>query len=266
MQRQGLVQAFRQTAGRRLVPILQLMLERLAGGEGLVVLRTVVGALETRPPHRLLTRGQVTHHVLARVPWTPLHQGAVAEGVPHGRPEPLAAIYDHQKPLGNIEAPLDQGPEERGQHLLVLGVRLDQAQAPFVPRHRDAQRDDHRRLGARLAVQHAGHNVLPGEVPLLACAELRRAGLNARAGHRRPRQADRPGHRLGGRRVVAARDPRPPAPHHQVMDGAIAMPRVVRPPWNLARRDMANPGHAHRPARAGQPDRPGVAPMPAPAD
>ena len=46
MQRQGLVQAFRQTAGRRLVPILQLMLERLEGGEGLVVLRTVVGALE----------------------------------------------------------------------------------------------------------------------------------------------------------------------------------------------------------------------------
>ena len=38
MQRQGLVEAFRQTAGRRLVPILQLMLERLEGGEGLVVL------------------------------------------------------------------------------------------------------------------------------------------------------------------------------------------------------------------------------------
>ena len=37
MQRQGLVEAFRQTAGRRLVPILQLMLERLEGGEGLVV-------------------------------------------------------------------------------------------------------------------------------------------------------------------------------------------------------------------------------------
>ena len=52
MQRQGLVEAFRQTAGRRLVPILQLMLERLEGGEGLVVLRTVVGALETLPPRR----------------------------------------------------------------------------------------------------------------------------------------------------------------------------------------------------------------------
>ena len=34
--------------------------------------------------------------------------GAVAEGFPHGRPEPLAAIHDHQKPLGDIEAPLDQ--------------------------------------------------------------------------------------------------------------------------------------------------------------
>ena len=47
------------------------MLERREGGEGLVV-RTVVGALETLPPHRLLTLGHVTHHV-ARVPLTPLH-------------------------------------------------------------------------------------------------------------------------------------------------------------------------------------------------
>ena len=42
MQRQGLVEAFRQTAGRGLVPLLQLMLERLEGGEGLVVLRTAL--------------------------------------------------------------------------------------------------------------------------------------------------------------------------------------------------------------------------------
>ena len=150
---------------------LQLMLERLEGGEGLVVLRTVVGALETLPPHRLLTLGQVTHHVLALVPLTPLHQGAVAEGLPPGRPEPLAAIYDHQKPLGNIEAPLDQGPEERGQHLLVLGVRLDKAQEPFVPRHRDAQRDDHRRLGERLAVQCEAFLALRQEADLSVAAK-----------------------------------------------------------------------------------------------
>ena len=111
----------------------------------------------------------------------------MAESLSHSRPEPLAAIHDHQQPLGDIEAPLDQGPEERGQHLLVLRVRLDDAQEPFVPRHRDAQRDDHRRLGERLAVQHEGHDVLPGEVPLLELAEFRRAGLNERAGHRRPR-------------------------------------------------------------------------------
>ena len=99
---------------------------------------------------------------------------------------------------------------------------FDKAQEPFVPRHRDAQRDDHRRLGERLAVQHEGHNVLPGEVPLLEFAEFRRAGLNERAGHRRPRQADRPGNRLGGgRRVVAARDPIQHAPQQQVIDGAI---------------------------------------------
>ena len=107
------------------------------------------------------------------------------------------------EPLGNIEAPLDQGPEERGQHLLV------QAQEPFVPRHRDAQRDDHRRLGERLAVQHQGHNVLPGEVPLLEFAEFRRAGLNERTGHRRtgrsPRESPRRPPRSCGTRSHTAR-------------------------------------------------------------
>ena len=106
----------------------------------------------------------------------------------------------------------------------------------------------------------------PERFPLLEFAEFRRAGLNERAGHRRPRQADRPGNRLGGRRVVAARDPIQHAPQQQVIDGAIAMQRFVRPQWNLALRDMANPGHANRHALAGQPDRPGVAPMTAPAD
>ena len=44
------------------------------------------------------------------------------------------------------------------------------------------------------------------------------------------------------------------------------MQRLVRPQWNLALRDMANPGHANRHALAGQPDRPGVATMTAPAE
>ena len=51
MQRQ---EAFRQTAGRRLVPILQLMVERLEGGESLVVLRTVAEAF--RSPVDALSR------------------------------------------------------------------------------------------------------------------------------------------------------------------------------------------------------------------
>ncbi len=64
-QRQGFGQAFRQAAGRRLVPIVQLALELLERAQRLVVRRPVVRALEALP-HRLLVLGQVTHHVLAR--------------------------------------------------------------------------------------------------------------------------------------------------------------------------------------------------------
>ena len=46
MQGQGLVQPFLQTAGGRVVPVLQLAMERLEGRAGFVVLGTGVGALE----------------------------------------------------------------------------------------------------------------------------------------------------------------------------------------------------------------------------
>ena len=78
----------------------------------------------------------VAADVLALVPLTPLHQGAVAERFPAGRSKSLPTIQDQQESLGDVEAPFDQGPEERCQHLLVLGVRLDKAQEAFLPRRR----------------------------------------------------------------------------------------------------------------------------------
>ena len=210
MQR-GLVQAFRQTAGR--------------GGSDPPAHAGATGGRRgpRRTPDRLetllLTLG-VTHHVLALVPLTPLV-------VPHGRPEPLAAIYDHQKPLGNIEAPPTKD-RRNGVNTCSFSV--------MPPRSRPSS------TGERLAV-HEGHNVLPGEVPLLEFAEFRRAGLNERAGHRRPRQADR---RLGGRRVVAARDPIQHVPQQQVIDGAIAMQRLYD---RLALRDIPSAGRPTRPSR-----------------
>ena len=60
MQRQGLGQAFRQAAGRRLVPIVQLALELLERAQRLVVRRPVVRALEALTPHRLLVLGQAS--------------------------------------------------------------------------------------------------------------------------------------------------------------------------------------------------------------
>ena len=57
MQREGLVQPFRQTAGRRLVPVLQLAMECLERRAGLVVLGTVVGAREALAPGGLLLLG-----------------------------------------------------------------------------------------------------------------------------------------------------------------------------------------------------------------
>ena len=112
--------AFRQPAGRRLVPILQLMLERV------VVLRTV--ALET------LTR-------LPRWPRNSPRSRACAIDTSPGRGFALrspAAPGKHRGPAR---------PRTGGTGSTPAGVRLDNAQEPFVPRHRDAQRDDHRRLG-----------------------------------------------------------------------------------------------------------------------
>ena len=73
MERQGLIQAFGEAAGRRLVPLVQLSVQRRNRPSGLGVGRPVIRALEALPPHHLLALGQVAHHVLALVPLTPLH-------------------------------------------------------------------------------------------------------------------------------------------------------------------------------------------------
>ena len=102
---------------------------------GLVVVRPVVGPLQALTPHHLLVLGQVAHHVLARVPLAPLDQGPAPEGLPDGRAEPLAAIEDDQHALGEVEAPLDQRPQERRQHRGVLRVRFDEAHYNQWRRH-----------------------------------------------------------------------------------------------------------------------------------
>ena len=174
---------------------------------GLVVFRPVVRPLEALPPQRLLGLGQIADHVLPLVPLTPLDHGAATESLPNGRPEPFAAVEDHQHALRDVEAPLKQRPQERRQHLRVLRVGFDEAQEAFLSRHRDAERNHHRRLGERLAVQDDGHHVLIGEVSLVELVQFRGTGLDERPGHGRPRQPDRPGNRLRRGRVVAARNP-----------------------------------------------------------
>ena len=57
VQGQGLVQALRQTAGGRLVPVVQLAVELLEGRQGLGVRRAVVGSLEAPAPVPLLALG-----------------------------------------------------------------------------------------------------------------------------------------------------------------------------------------------------------------
>ena len=99
MQCQGLVAAFSQTAGRRLSPILPRAMQLPARSHGLVVCRPVVRPREALPPQRLLGLGQLADHVLPRVPRTPLDHGAATERLPNGRPEPCAAVEDHQHAL-----------------------------------------------------------------------------------------------------------------------------------------------------------------------
>ena len=108
----------------------------------------------------------------SRCATTPLHQGPVPEGLPDGRAEPLAAIEDHQHALGEVEAPLDQRPQERRQHRRVLRVRFDEAEKALLPRQRRMPSAMTIVASAeRLAVQETAS----GQVPLLerpSCAAL----------------------------------------------------------------------------------------------
>ena len=129
-----------------------------------------------------------------------------------------------------------------------------------------AQRDDHRRVSKRLAVQEHGHHVLTGQVPLLERPQLRRAGLDEAPGYRGTREPNRPGNRRGGGRVVAAGNPVQHPPQQQVVHVTIATHGLIGPQRDLAPRHTANPGHPNRHALPRETHRPRVTAVTATTD
>ena len=162
MQRQGLVQPFRQTPGRRLVPVLQLAMERLERGEGLV--RTLagcrrVGGAGATKPARVWPDTSPRSRAYAT--------GTAGPGPGSGRPSerPIAA------PCRRQGSPARPGRRRGPARPTTAGTASAPARSrcPFrrspgsvFPRYRNAQRDDHRRVRERLAVQDHGHHVLAG--------------------------------------------------------------------------------------------------------
>ena len=137
-----------------------------------------LGVLETLPPHRCSR--QVTHHVLTCATDT------VAPGRGGGRLSAPAPCRHPRSPAAPGRPRGPARPKTGGSTPSVLRVRLDEAQEPspviVMPI------DDHRRLGTSCRPAR-GPRRPPRRGPAPELAEFRRAGLNKRVGHRRPRQA-----------------------------------------------------------------------------
>ena len=104
----------------------------------------------------------------------------------------------------DVQSPGEQRPQEDGQHLLALRVRLDQAQEVLLALHCHAQRDDHRRIREPLPIQKHGHVVVGGKIAFLEGAQLLSAD---RRWVRRGRSRPAPPRRARSRAHRSARDP-----------------------------------------------------------
>ena len=105
--------------------------------EGLVVVRSVVGALDGAVCHTvMLALGQGNWTTFSRLcHWHRLDQGPAPEGLPNfGRAEPLATIEDGQHALGDVEAPTRSTDRRNGVSTVAFSViRFDEAQDSVSP-------------------------------------------------------------------------------------------------------------------------------------
>lgn len=159
MQGERLIQAFVEACDRRGVQEPQFgpkaEQRRLRQDRG----RLLVGRLERAAPERALALREVRHTVLSRMPLTPLHEGLR----PEDRQQSLCAapwVDDAEQTLLDLQAPLDQRPEQGCADPFVLGRGLHKAEDDLLPGHRNPQGDDDLVLREGLAIEQQGNDVI----------------------------------------------------------------------------------------------------------
>jgi len=203
VQGEGLLHAFVQAANGRLVDQRQLPADPQQGRLRLSIGRPLVGGLELPAPGRLLGLREVPDDLLPLVPLAALHQRLAAEHGLDRLAQPLGAVEDHEEALLGAQPPLDQLPEEGGAHRLILGRGLHESQDDLLPGEGDPQRDDHRILRKRLAIEQQGDEVVALQPPLAKLPQLLGARPDEPTGDGGRAQAERGGDRLGARLIPA---------------------------------------------------------------
>ena len=165
-------------------------------------LRAAIGPLEDGLHPRTLPLGQMVEHVAEFVHLAALDQRRVAEGVPHGFPQRLGAIQQHQQTPVRAQATALQIREEALTQRRVLGGALPEAQGVFLTVGGDPQCDDEAVLPDVHAVEQE-----PDQVECLEGRGLPRFELRACPGDEAPTHgalAGPPTRHRGRQRLQAA--------------------------------------------------------------
>ena len=188
MEGQRLLEAFIQAGDGRDVEAPQFLTKLAQSRPGLGIRRALVGLLQPPTPGRLLRLREISHHVLALVPLTPLNEGLSPEHRLNGFAQPLGPVDDAEQARLHPQPTLHQCPQECRTDRLVLGGRLDESQDLLLPLQRDSQGEDHRILRKRLAVEDHGHELVPVQAPLTEGLQVAGAGPDKAAGDARRAQ------------------------------------------------------------------------------
>lgn len=138
MQRERLLQPFRQAACRTGVYLPEFPQNSLQGFLGRGIVRLVVGLGQFAVLVCGFLIGKVPAHVPPLVDLTPLHQAAITAVSSQGRAKGPATVEHGQHGLLEIQAPLGQIGQKSITHSLILAGALVQSQDHFAPRPVDA--------------------------------------------------------------------------------------------------------------------------------
>src|SRR5690606_21553668 len=185
LQGEGFLKTLDKRASGTAIDFQELRMESPQRGLGCLVVRMLMGPVDSAFKMLLLLLGKVAQHVLPFVILTALYDRILAEDVYDGLTQPLRPVDDEEQSFAEVQASINKISQQPSDRVGVLGGRLDKAQGLLSTILGHAKTNDHLLLRQVFSVDNEREDGWLLQGPCFELLPYLGRGLHRLAAHRR---------------------------------------------------------------------------------